>query len=166
MSGLALRQAGLADLATIMATERLPGYDKLVGRWERPDHEAAFANPDYRYFLATHDGAPVGFCLLRGWNAKDHVCLIKRAALSRTDAGIGRWMIAETVSHIFTETDAWRCWIGCFPDNFRARKAYEAAGFTAEGIARGNAYFHGEHRDELILSILRPEREEKQAKKV
>lgn len=157
MSAFALRRADLSDLPFIMETERLPGYDKLVGRWERADHESAFENPDYRYFLAMLGDEPVGFCLLRGWNAKDHVCLIKRAALSRTGAGIGRRMIAEVVSRIFTETDAWRCWIGCFPDNLRARKAYEAAGFTAEGIARGNAYFHGEHRDELILSILRPE---------
>ena len=42
-------------------------------------------------------------------------------------------------------------------ENLRARRAYEGAGFRAEGISRGSAYFQGIHRDELIMSILRPE---------
>ena len=58
---------------------------------------------------------------------------------------------------MFAATDAYRLWIGTFPDNERARRAYEAAGFQAEGVARGSAFFQGKHRDELILSILRPE---------
>jgi RimJ/RimL family protein N-acetyltransferase len=58
---------------------------------------------------------------------------------------------------VFETTDAYRLWIGVFPDNLRARRAYEAVGFQPEGVARGSAFFHGEHRDELILSILRPE---------
>ena len=44
-----------------------------------------------------------------------------------------------------------------FPENTRARRAYEAVGFTAEGIARGNAFFGGVHRDELVMAVLRPE---------
>jgi RimJ/RimL family protein N-acetyltransferase len=61
------------------------------------------------------------------------------------------------VDAAFCETDVHRLWIGCFPDNLRAQRSYEAVGFIAEGVARGSAFFHGEHRDELVLSLLRPE---------
>jgi RimJ/RimL family protein N-acetyltransferase len=44
-----------------------------------------------------------------------------------------------------------------FPENARARRAYEAVGFRAEGVARGSAFFGGIYRDELIMAILRPE---------
>lgn len=145
------------DLAFIMSVERLPGYEALVGRWEEGEHRKAFADPLYRYFRADVDGVPSGFVLLRGWNAADHVTLIKRAAISHPGTGIGRRMIAATVARIFEETEVYRIAIGCFPENIRARKAYEAAGFTVEGITRGSAWFYGEHRDELLLSILRPE---------
>jgi RimJ/RimL family protein N-acetyltransferase len=37
-----------------------------------------------------------------------------------------------------------------------AQRTYEA-GFKAEGVARGSAFFGGVHRDELIMSVLKPE---------
>jgi RimJ/RimL family protein N-acetyltransferase len=42
-----------------------------------------------------------------------------------------------------------------FPQNMRARRAYEAVGFVPEGIARGSAFFGGVYRDELVMSVLR-----------
>jgi hypothetical protein len=33
--------------------------------------------------------------------------------------------------------------------------AYEAVGFTAEGVARGSSFFYGVHRDELVMAVLR-----------
>jgi RimJ/RimL family protein N-acetyltransferase len=65
--------------------------------------------------------------------------------------------LAGLVDRVFTDTDAHRIWLGVFPDNDRARRAYEAAGFKAEGLARGSAFFGGVYRDELIMGLLRPE---------
>ena len=48
-------------------------------------------------------------------------------------------------------------WLGVFPENQRARRAYEAVGFKAEGVARGNAFLGGIFHDELIMAILRTE---------
>jgi diamine N-acetyltransferase len=42
-------------------------------------------------------------------------------------------------------------------ENARARRAYVAVGFKAEGVARGSAFFGGAHRDELVMALLRPE---------
>lgn len=157
MTQMLLRRADPEDLDYIMAAERRLGYEALVGRWDKDAHLAAMSDPSYRYFIADTDGVAQGFAIIRGWHSPDHVTLIKRAAIDMPGRGTGRLMISTLVSAIFKETDAYRIWIGCFPDNVRARRAYEAAGFTAEGIARGSAWFYGEHRDELILSILRTE---------
>lgn len=138
---LELHSAGHEQLDWVMSIERLPGYDKLVGRWDEARHVKALADPAIRYFLATLDGKPAGFTIVNGWNSTDHVTLIKRAAVSQPGQGIGRRMIAAVLAEIFTNTEAHRVCIGCFPDNLRARQAYEAAGFTPEGIARGSAYF-------------------------
>ena len=104
------------------------------------------------------DGAePIGFVIVRDWASPERVTLIKRMAVSRPGEGHGRALLGHVVAAIFTETNAWRVWLGVFPENARARRAYEAVGFKAEGIARGSAFFGGIHRDELVMAILRPE---------
>jgi RimJ/RimL family protein N-acetyltransferase len=65
--------------------------------------------------------------------------------------------LASLVDRIFSETEAHRIWLGVFPENDRARRAYEAAGFKAEGVARGSAFFGGVYRDELVMALLRPD---------
>ena len=45
-------------------------------------------------------------------------------------------------------------WLGVFPENVRARRAYEVVGFKAEGVARGNAFFGGATDVTLIKSVL------------
>jgi RimJ/RimL family protein N-acetyltransferase len=154
---LTLRRATSADIPLVMQAERLPGYDALVGRWDGAQHAAAIADARYAYFIAEADGRAVGFALLRDWAAADGVTLVKRVAIVEPGRGFGKAMMRGVVDATFEGTNAYRLWIGCFPDNLRARRTYEAVGFVAEGIARGNAFFHGQHRDELILAQLRPD---------
>lgn len=146
-----------ADLAYIMSTERLPGYEALVGRWDEARHREAFADERYDYLVARAGGEPVGFALVRGARAADRVALVKRVAVSRPGFGLGKAMMRALVDHVFETTDTHRLCIGTFPDNLRARRVYESVGFVAEGVARGAAFFHGVHRDELNLAILRPD---------
>jgi RimJ/RimL family protein N-acetyltransferase len=155
--GMNLRRATAADIPFVMRTERLPGYDALVGRWDEARHAAALAEPRYAYLVAEAGASPVGFAILRDWASPERVTLVKRVAVAEPGRGFGTAMMRAVVDAAFTETDVHRLWIGCFPDNPRARRSYEAVGFVAEGIARGSAFFHGEHRDELVLSLLRPQ---------
>ena len=154
---LKLRRATAADIPFIMTTERLEGYGELVGRWEADRHLAALDDGRHAYFIAMSEGVPAGFAILRDWASAERVTLVKRVAIARPGQGFGTAMMRALVAEVFGATDAYRLWIGVFPDNLRARRAYEAVGFQAEGVARGSAFFHGEHRDELILAILRPE---------
>jgi RimJ/RimL family protein N-acetyltransferase len=160
---VALRRGSETDIPFIMATERIEGYRELVGRWEADQHLAALGDGRHAYFIAESEGTPVGFALLRDWGSAEKVTLVKRVAVARPGQGSGTAMMRALVAKVFETTDAYRLWIGTFPDNLRARRAYEAAGFKAEGVARGSAFFQGAHRDELILSILRPEWAERRA---
>jgi diamine N-acetyltransferase len=148
-------RADASAIPFVMATERLDGYEQVVGRWSEAQHNAAMADGRHAYFIAGKDGAPIGFAILRDWAAPERVTLVKRLAVARPGHGIGRALLAQVVDRAFSETAAWRLWLGVFPDNERARKAYEAVGFRAEGVARGSAYFGGVYRDELVMAILR-----------
>ncbi len=155
--GIGLIRATAEDIPFIMATERLPGYEAFIGCSDEATHRVRLDTPRYAHFLA-HDGAgPVGFAILRDWNGADGITLLMRIAMAEPDRGHGRAFLRALIDHVFTQTACHRFWLGQFPDNARARHVYEAAGFVAEGIARGNVFLNGQHHDELILAILRPD---------
>lgn len=156
-----LEKATQDDLPFIMATERREGYEALVGRWDEQRHREAFGDGSHAYFVGFDGDAPGGFALLRYWNAPERVTLVRRLAVVSPGQGFGRLLLAAVAGRVFADTDAYRLQIGLFPDNLRARRAYEAVGFQAEGISRGSAFFGGIHRDELVMSLLRPEWEER-----
>ncbi|WP_256752000.1 GNAT family N-acetyltransferase [Mesorhizobium sp. Mes31] len=158
-----LLRATETDLPFIMATERGEGYDAFVGRWDEARHREAIVDGSHAYFVGVDGSVPIGFAILRQWASVERVTLVKRIAVVVPGQGHGRVLLSAVVDRVFVETDAHRLCIGLFPDNHRARRAYEAVGFTAEGIARGSAFFHGVHRDELVMAQLRPEWEQRRS---
>jgi diamine N-acetyltransferase len=133
---LEIVRATEADIPFVMATERLVGYEDLVGRWSEAGHRAALADKHYAYFLARAASRPIGFAIVRDWASSERVTCIKRIAMARPGEGIGKAFLAHLVDSIFRDTEAYRIWLGVFPDNARARRAYEAVGFKGEGVAR------------------------------
>jgi len=154
---LTVTRADASSIPFIMATERTDGFDQFVGRWDEAKHRAALGDGRHAYFVAQQNGAPVGFAILRDWASPERVTLVKRIAVGAPGQGHGRALLTTVVDAAFRETDAWRLWLGVFPDNIRAQKSYAAVGFQAEGVARGSAFFGGVHRDELVMALLRPE---------
>jgi RimJ/RimL family protein N-acetyltransferase len=154
---LSVVRGDASAIPVIMATERTSGYEHLVGRWDEAQHRAALADGRHAYFIARAGSELIGFAILRDWASPERVTLVKRIAVCRPGLGHGRALLAKVVDAVFEETDAWRLWLGVFPENIRARRAYEAVGFRAEGIARGRAFIGGIYRDELIMALLRPE---------
>jgi RimJ/RimL family protein N-acetyltransferase len=141
----------------VMETERMPGFGELVGRWDEARHRAALTDGRHAYFIARNGTGPIGFAIVRDWASPERVALVKRIAVTRPGLGHGRALLSRVVDAVFEETDAWRLWLGVFPENPRARRAYEAVGFRAEGIARGVAFFGSVPRDELVMALLRSE---------
>jgi len=157
LAGVTIARPTSAKLGFIMAAERTEGYEDLVGRSDEAWHRAALADPRYAYFLALRDDEPLGFVILRDWNAPDQVTHIKRIVITRPGQGFGKAFLNLILDEVFGKTQAHRLSLGLFPHNLRARRAYEGVGFKAEGVSRGSAYFHGVHHDELVMAILKPE---------
>jgi RimJ/RimL family protein N-acetyltransferase len=146
-----------ADIPFIMATERREAYETVLGRSDEAWHRAALTEKRYAYFLARDGAEPIGFVILRDWDAPEQVTHIKRIAVVDPGRGHGRAFLDLILDSVFGETQAYRLSLGLFPENLRARRAYEGVGFKAEGVSRGSAYFQGVNRDELVMAILRPE---------
>ena len=60
------------DLSYIMATERLDGNDRLVGRWSEEQHRAAMADNRHAYVIARLNAEPIGFAIVRVGNSELH----------------------------------------------------------------------------------------------
>ena len=156
-AALDVTRADTSAIPFIMSTERTTGFETLVGRWEEARHRNALAAGRHAYFIARMDSKPIGFVILRDWASPERVTLVKRIAVCSPGQGAGRKLLNAVVDRVFKETDAWRLWLGVFPENIRAQKSYAAVGFQPEGVARGSAFFGGVHRDELVMALLRPE---------
>ncbi len=76
---LRLDRATADDIAFVMATERLPGYERLVGRWSEARHREALADGRHAYFVARRGAEAVGFAIVRDWAAPERVVYIKRS---------------------------------------------------------------------------------------
>ena len=152
-----LERATGADIAFIMATERLPGYETMVGRWDDTRHREAMVDGRHVYFVARQESETIGFAILRDWNVPERTTQIRRVAVAKPGQGLGRRLVGAVLDAVFSETTAHRVYLGLFVGNDRARRAYAGAGLIAEGVARGNAFLNGEPRDQVIMAILRPE---------
>jgi RimJ/RimL family protein N-acetyltransferase len=157
MTSFRLVRATEADLAFVMATECLEGYDAFIGRWDAERHRAALASGSCAYFIGYAGGEPAGFAILHDWDSAERVTLLKRIAVTHPGQGYGRGLLRAVARAVFQETEAHRLWLNVFPENQRARRVYEAFGFVMEGVARESAFSRGAHRDVAILSILRRE---------
>jgi RimJ/RimL family protein N-acetyltransferase len=158
-----LIRPNLADIPFIMATERIEGYEHLVGRSDEGWHYAALSDARVAYFVAKQGDERIGFVILRDWASSEQVTHIKRVAVARPGQGLGKLFLRAVVDAVFKQTKAYRLSLGLFPENLRARRAYESVGFKPEGVSRGSAFFNGVNRDELVMSILRPEWAQRQA---
>jgi RimJ/RimL family protein N-acetyltransferase len=155
-AGVTIARPSVADLGFIMTAERTEGFEKLVGRSDDAWHRSALADPRYAYFLARSD-EPLGFVILRDWNAPEQVTHIKRIVITKPGQGVGKAFLNLILDEVFGTTQAYRLSLGVFPHNLRARRAYEGVGFKSEGVSRGSAFFGGVNHDELVMAMLKPE---------
>lgn len=135
-SALEIVRATEADIPFIMATERLPANDGLVGRWERDEHVRALADRSNAYFLGAIGDTPVGFVIAQHWASAGGGTLIRRIIVADTGKKTGRALLAKVIDTIFVETNATRIWLNVYPHNERAQRAYSALRFRFEDRAK------------------------------
>jgi RimJ/RimL family protein N-acetyltransferase len=71
--------------------------------------------------------------------------------------GYGTDAMTALLRYLFRQRDLHRVWLTVLSDNVAAIKSYERAGFVKEGILREDLYFDGKTHDQVIMSILRNE---------
>jgi len=146
------------DVPAIMAIERRPGYDVLVGRWDAGRHGAEMANPATIYFALREAGALAGFAIVLDIGEPNRRAHLKRIAVAEPGRGDGARLLRGLIDHVFAETETNRLDLDVFAGNERAKRAYESAGFTAEGLLREHHLMpDGSFRDVWLMSILRRE---------
>jgi len=126
---LEIVRASAQDIPFIMATERLPGNEGLVGRWEREEHERALADAGNAYFIGLVADRPVGFVIVQRWAPKSRGTLIRRIIVAETGKKVGRELLSNVIDTIFAETKAHWLWLNVHADNVRAQRCYSALGF-------------------------------------
>ncbi len=163
--GVAIRRATDADIGFIMATERTPGYEDFVGRWEHAAHAAAMADADNAYLIGLDGAAPRGFAIVMHLADANQNLYLKRIAVNDPGRSFGGRFLDRVLDWAFRETSAHRFWLNHIDGNARARGVYERAGFIDEGAARESVLRPGGARlDMRRMSILRPEWEARRAK--
>lgn len=154
--------ASPADVPAVVEIESNPSYEGQLGRWPLERHLQEMALPSSRYLvLRGRDGKADGFALLQGFGDPDRKIHLKRIAVREAGEGIGSLLLAQMLMWVFTQTDTHRVDLEVFDGNARARRAYEKAGFRAEGLLRDyHRRTDGMFSSMWLMSILRPEWDE------
>ena len=77
------------------------------------------------------------------------------------DQGYGTEVVRLILQHGFFTLNLHRIFLRVFADNPRAIRVYEKVGFVHEGRQRQAVYWNGKYQDVLLMSVLRPEWEER-----
>lgn len=159
-----LRAATGDDLAFIMATERLPGYERTVGQWDEAQHRAEMALATSRYVIAEEGGAPVAFAMLQNLEDPGGSIYLKRIAVARQGEGVGTRALRLLQDDVFALPKAHRFWLHYAETNERGHRLYTSAGFVREGLEREIYQLaDGTRVSAVICSILRREWEKLRA---
>ncbi len=154
-----LRRADAGDLAFIMQTERQPGFDWFVGRWDEAKHRAIMQESSSAYLVGIGpDGETLGFAILRQIDDADGNVYLQRVAMAQPGGGFGRHFMRAIMAWVFEQTQAHRFWLLMKVGNDRADHVYRSLGFTEEGRLRKTQKApDGTRLDALMFSMLRPE---------
>ena len=137
--------------APLAPDEAMAARDWLRTRNDQPD----------RLDLAVVDAnaaACVGEAVLNQWDPGNESCNFRIfiGPMGR-DRGLGTEATRLIVGYGFEHLGLHRISLEVYAFNPRARRAYEKAGFRAEGVLRESLRYNGEWIDATVMSILAPE---------
>ncbi len=148
--------ANEADIPAIMAIERTPGFEDVVGRWSEEQHADQMAKDSVRYFVGRDGGELTAFAIFQHIGEPDRRVHLKRIVARDAGQGFGTRLLSRALDWLYTETETNRVDLDLFVENERALRTYEKLGFIVEGRLRDyHRSVDGRIRDALIMSILR-----------
>jgi RimJ/RimL family protein N-acetyltransferase len=162
-----LRPVTEADVPALLPVLQDPEISRLTGS------HADFEEPMLRKWYATRaerpdrldlavveraSGRVVGEAVLNEWDPPNESCNFRVClAPDALGRGLGTEATRLMVGHAFTALGLYRVSLEVYAFNPRARRAYEKAGFRAEGVLRGALLWEGERVDATVMSVLAPE---------
>jgi RimJ/RimL family protein N-acetyltransferase len=129
-----LQPATPEDVAAIMALERGPGLERLVGRWSAEQHLEAMRDPARRHLVWREGEEALGFVLFETIGDPNQTVRLRRIAVREPGRGVGGELIEAALGLAFRTLGAHRVELMVFEENERARRAYLKAGFAEEGL--------------------------------
>jgi diamine N-acetyltransferase len=151
LTPMQLVRAEQSDLPFIAALEQRPEFRTFVGSWPLAQHQAAFADPDARYYIMA---GRAGFVILRGLAAEHRSIEVKRIIVAEPGQGTGRQALEAVLALAFGTLGAHRVWLDTFEDNARARHLYGALGFREDGVLREAWCRDGQYKSLVLMSML------------
>ena len=113
---------------------------------------------DDRLDLAIIDratGECVGEVVLNEWEEENASCNFRILIGARgRDRGLGTEATRLVLAHAFEDLGLHRVSLEVYAFNPRAQRAYEKAGFVAEGVRRDALRFDGEWVDSVLMAVL------------
>lgn len=160
LPAVTLRPAARDDIAFLMSTERLPGYEWFVGQWNADKHAEVMTSANSAVLVGLDaSGTPQGFAVLRELDNPEGNIYLQRIAITQPGSGFGRALLHAVTGWAFeTLPSAHRFWLLVKIANTRAQHVYREAGFTEEGrLRQAHIEPDGARGDSFMFSKLRPE---------
>ncbi|WP_086832495.1 GNAT family N-acetyltransferase [Streptomyces sp. NRRL B-24572] len=162
-----LRPVTEADVPALLPLFEDPEVTRLTGSHVSHDEAALLkwygsrGAQDDRLDLAVVEratGKVVGEAVLLEWDPGNESCAFRIAFVpDAIGRGLGTEATRLIVGHGFEALGLYRIWLEVYAFNPRAHRAYEKAGFRAEGVLRGALLWEGERVDATVMSVLAPE---------
>jgi diamine N-acetyltransferase len=99
-------------------------------------HQRALIDPTMLQLIVEDDGRPVGHVLLTGLERAVMGIEFRRYVVWEPGRGLGSAALPLVLEHCFDSLGTHRVWLDVMPDNGRARRVYQQAGFREEGLLR------------------------------
>ena len=120
----------------MVAAESAPHARQWVSPATEERHLRALADPTMLQLIVESDGRPVGHVLLTGLERAAMGIEFRRYVVWEQGRGFGSAALPLVLAHCFDDLGTHRVWLDVMPDNARARRVYEGAGFRREGVLR------------------------------
>ena len=108
------------------------------------------------FVVQTKTGEDIGVAGLTLFGARAELGIALHES-RRWNSGYGTDAVRTLVDGAFRALPLQRIELFVYPDNVRAIRCYEKAGFAREGVLRGREYRKGRYDDVAIMSILHEE---------
>jgi RimJ/RimL family protein N-acetyltransferase len=131
---LRLRDTAEPDLPAVLAIEADPDVAPWITRWSAARHRRAISDADEAHMVFRDGPHVAGFLLLAGLSGEERSVELRRIALSHRGEGLGAVALDLALGRAFASFGARRVWLDVLPENVRAQRLYERAGFVEEGL--------------------------------